>query len=102
MATADDVDLLKKLGSSAYENYNDIALGVMIDNLTINGAAAQLWRETAASTTELVDVSESGSSRKLGSVHSNALAMAKYYQGLVDAAAEAASNATTINRIVRA
>lgn len=101
MATADDVDLLKRLGSSAHEAYNDIQLGVMIDNLTINGAAAQLWRETAAATTELVDVSESGSSRKMGDVHKNALAMAKYYQDQVDAAT-AQSSGATIKRIVRA
>ena len=102
MATADDVELVKRLGSAAHENYDDITLGVMIDNQTINGVVAQLWRETAAATTELVDVSESGSSRKLSSVHTNALAMARYYQGLVDSAVEAAGNTTRIKRIVRA
>ncbi len=101
MATAEDVDLLKRLGSDAHTNYDDIALGVMIDNLTINGAAAQLWRETATLTSHLVDVTESGSSRKMSSVHSNALAMAKYYQDLVDSAVKSSSGAT-IKRIVRA
>ena len=102
MATADDVELLKRLGSAAHENYNDVALGVMIDTLTMNGAAAQLWRETASSTTQLVDVSESGSSRKMSDVHKNAVAMADYYQSLADKAAETAGNVTRIKRIVRA
>jgi hypothetical protein len=102
MATAEEVDVLKRLGSSAHENYTEIELGALIDSLTLNGAAAQLWRETASATTQLVDVSESGSSRKMSDVHRNALSMAGYYQGLVDKATNDALNTTRIKRIVRA
>jgi hypothetical protein len=42
-------------------------------------AAAAAWRRKAAKYAELTDVAESGSSRKLGDLHKNALAMFVHY-----------------------
>jgi hypothetical protein len=43
-------------------------------------SAADIWIVKAGSFSSAVDVSESGSSRKLSSLMTNALAMAKYYR----------------------
>lgn len=61
----------------------DEQLGVIIDSeQTIQGAAAQVWQSVAGEYADLVNISEAGSSRSLGSLHQNALNMAKYYRGL--------------------
>lgn len=60
---------------------SDEELGEMIDaEGTIEGAAAAVWESKAASSAQLVNVSESGSSRSLSDVHKNALTMAKYWR----------------------
>jgi len=48
--------------------------------LDFNLAAADVWSQKAAAAAELVDVSESGSSRKLSDVAKNALAMEKAFR----------------------
>lgn len=56
-------------------NYNDDG------TYDINTAAATVWEGKAASFANLVDVSESGSSRKMSGLYSNAVAMASYFRG---------------------
>jgi Cdc6-like AAA superfamily ATPase len=46
-----------------------------------NAAAATAWRRKATSYSKLVDVSESGSSRKMSDLFNNALELAKFYEG---------------------
>lgn len=45
----------------------------------MQGLAADIWREKAASYAGLVSVSESGSSRQMSDLHKNAIAMAKAF-----------------------
>lgn len=61
----------------------------------LNTAAAQLWREKAAAAAELVNTSESGSSRALGDIYKNALEMAKHYEALATASLLADQAAST-------
>jgi len=57
--------------------YEDEVLAAAIDAAgSIKGAASDLWMALAAKYAKLVDVAESGSSRKLGDLHQNALRMA--------------------------
>lgn len=58
------------------EVYVDSLLGGMIDDLGMEPASAQIWREKAATAAGLVDVTESGSSRRLSQLRDGFLGMA--------------------------
>lgn len=58
----------------------DLAAAVTEDGVVnVNALVAAIWRIKAARFSELVDVSEAGSSRKFSDLHKNALAMAATY-----------------------
>jgi hypothetical protein len=61
------------------EPYTDEYLSNLLDTLGFELAAAQLWTEKAASYAGLVDVTESGSSRRMSQLASNALKMAEAF-----------------------
>jgi hypothetical protein len=61
----------------------------------LNRAASDVWLGKAAQYAELVDVSESGSSRKLSDLHKNALTMAARYGSDDEAAATGARRSRT-------
>lgn len=64
-------------------DWTDLKLGALVDAWpTLNAAAAAGWTTKAARYTELVNVSESGSTRSLGDLFQRALQMAKYYRDL--------------------
>lgn len=85
MATAEQVNQLRRLGNYFdTDPYDDTQLSALIDQTSTNRVAARLWMETAASLASLVNVSESGSSRDLGTAHKNALSMASYFRGLAE------------------
>jgi len=91
MATVDELQGLRDLGPEVDED--DGALGALIDQLGFNGALARLWAKRASETAHLVDVTESGSSRKMSLIHTQATNLASRYQAL--AAAEAPAGVTT-------
>lgn len=98
-------ELRLAIGESADEEpYTDRFLNDLIDGKgSVSAAAASIWGHKAAAAAGLVDVTESGSSRKLGDLYKNALAMEKTY---ADKAAEEAGTPTvrrtTTRPIVRA
>lgn len=72
------------------EPWTDVRLAEIIvatrdtdESVNLNRAAAMVWQQKASASATLVDVSESGSSRKLSDLHKNALAMQKHFSGLV-------------------
>lgn len=77
VATEDEIAQLRRLTGLAVDDatYTDEVLGTYIDNLGLLPAAAVIWRERAASVAGLVDVTESGSSRKLSQLYSQFLKM---------------------------
>lgn len=82
MATPEQVAALRLLIDEPDETtYTDVALSNKIDarqgNLDL--AAYDVWTEKASAAADLVDVSEGGSSRKMGDLHEQAMAMAKFY-----------------------
>lgn len=94
MASEDQIrDVRERVAEPDDSNgWSDERLGRVIDDsTTLNAAAARVWSEKAAVFAELVDVSESGSSRKLSDLRKNALEMSTHYGSLDGAAAEAAS-----------
>jgi hypothetical protein len=61
--------------------WDDAAVVAYIDRATgTYDAAASIWGAKAADYAALVNVSESGSSRQLGSLQDNALKMAAFYR----------------------
>lgn len=78
MATQEEIDTLRALVPDT--TLNDTALGLIIDaSECMNQAAGKLWGQVAGGYTGLVNISEAGSSRSMGSLHQNALNMSKYY-----------------------
>lgn len=70
---------------SATSTFSDEMLrAALVDHGSIPAAAQALWTVKAAKFSGLVDVSESGSSRKMSDLHKNALAMSKHYGSMLD------------------
>lgn len=67
MASVDQIAQMRRVTALEEDDeiYTDSLIGGMIDDLGFSAAAAQIWREKAASVAALVDTTESGSSRSL-------------------------------------
>lgn len=78
MATDTQIAQLRRMTALSEDDsvYTDSLLGGMIDDLGIDPAAKQIWREKAATASGLVDVTESGSSRSLSQLRKGYLEMA--------------------------
>lgn len=95
------LQLRNLLGNPSMEDYPDTLLSNMIDSVDgdLNRAAAQGWGYIAAGYTTLVNVTESGSTRNLGDLYKNAMAMRTYYDSL--GVEGVTRGRTRIGRIVR-
>lgn len=85
MAAAIDIAELRDMLNEPDDTngWTDAKLSALVDAWpTLNGAAASGWSTKAARFSELVNVSESGSSRSFGDLFARALQMAKYYRDL--------------------
>lgn len=78
MATTDEIAMLRRMTALDADDavYTDSLLGGMIDDLGIEAAVKQVWREKAAAVSGLVDITESGSSRALSGLRKGYLEMA--------------------------
>lgn len=82
MATQEEIDELRRkadLKSTDNVYGDDVVLGYLVDATSIDLVAANIWEQKAASLSNLVNTSESGSSRSMGDLYKNALQMAKFY-----------------------
>lgn len=82
MATSDQItELRAKAGIVNDDTYgDDVALSALIDaSASVDAAAGDLWRRKAATYADLVDTSESGSSRSLSQLHRNAIEMSRFF-----------------------
>lgn len=103
MASEDEVLALRQMIAEEGDDstWTDEALSAIIDaEETLNGAAAKVWSVKAGRMASLVDVTESGSSRKLSDLRKGAQELAAYYSGL-DVAEEVAVDGPVITRIRR-
>lgn len=75
---------LKSLAGAAATGLadDDIWLLYVENGSNMNKTAAVLWTKYAASSANLIDVSEGSSSRKLSSIHAQALKMAQHFESL--------------------
>lgn len=79
MATSEAVAALRLLiAEPTQDTYDDETLSARLDSATNEYVLAyDIWTEKAAAAAGLVDMSEGGSTRKLGDLHEQALAMAE-------------------------
>lgn len=79
------IGLLRQMIGSTDMTDAQLAM-ILVENMgedgtfNLNYSAASVWTFKASSYAELVNVSESGSSRNLGDLHKNALLMAARYR----------------------
>lgn len=85
MATPETIaELRSMIGEPDPDSYTDDVLSARIDaSRDLNELAAEIWREKAAAVAGLVDVTEGNSTRSLGNLYKQALAMAAQYQSRV-------------------
>jgi hypothetical protein len=103
MATEGQILTLRQMVNEDDEcgGWDDEKLAAAIDGTdTLNAAAAQVWYLKAGQYASLVDVSESGSSRKLSDLRKNATEMGELYAG-IDAGAIDTTTGPVIQRIRR-
>lgn len=102
MATPDQIAQFRLLIAEPDDTkYSDETLSALIDSSTsVNAAASSIWTQKAAASATLVNVAESGSSRSLGDLYRNALAMAAQFDKAAGADAATAPG-IRIRRISR-
>lgn len=82
MADPDEVAAVQQMLNpvAGSEGWNEAKIGELLDaGETPEQIALAYWESRMARTSNLVDVQESGSSRRLSDIHKSAAAMAKYY-----------------------
>lgn len=102
-APQDQIDALRRLIDDPDKTeFSDVDLGLILDGLSgdVNKAASESWSIKASRYSRLVDITESGSSRKLGDLYKNALAMKAIYDGKAEEGISTRGR-TRIGRIVR-
>ena len=83
MATPEDIAIVKSqiLEESDSYGFDDAAISAMLDaGLSTTKTILAVWSGISAKTSSMVDVSESGSSRSLSQIHTNAQAMADWWK----------------------
>lgn len=89
MATQEEVELVKRNTDNG-GGWTDEQIASALDmGNSVRAVTHQIWTSVAASSAGLVDVQESGSSRKLSDLHKNALAMAKHWDPATEVAVTA-------------
>lgn len=62
------------------EGWDDVKISAMLDGgMSVTRIVANWWRYRATQTANFVDVSESGSSRSLSTIHKNAVELRDYW-----------------------
>jgi len=81
MATQEQIDQARALVPET--TLTDEQISAIIDaSECIDQAVGNMWGQLAGRYSSLVNISEAGSSRSMGDLHKNALAMSKYYLDL--------------------
>jgi hypothetical protein len=108
MAAIDFLTRLRQfINESDETNFTDEELLAILEgwtvdgNTNVNSAASEVWMMKAAKYAALVDITESGSSRKLSGLQANALKMSKWFKDLSDEQIIAASASSRTREIVR-
>lgn len=103
MTTEEQIIRLRRMtaepeGQSSYSNDD---LSEIIDNEAgdLDAAASFIWTEKASAYSEMVDISEAGSSRRNSQLMTNAMDMASFYKGRATPPLPGIDSATTVPSI---
>jgi hypothetical protein len=102
--TEEEITLLREwIQEPISEEWNDDRLDTMfvIMGEDLEATAASIWRGKASAAASLVDVSENGSSRKLGDIQGKYLKIAEDFEKLILERTEARTSRPYTNAIVR-
>lgn len=105
MATSEETLALRLLIAESTEaTYTDEALAARIDAAgSLDLVAYEIWTEKAAKASSLVDISEGGSSRKMGDLQEQALRMAATFAARVNTGTTPPGGGRTqVSRLTRA
>lgn len=72
-----------KIGETLWDQ--DRVTALLDQGNSVNQLMARFWNAKAAESATMIDVSESGSSRSLSTIHENAVRMARYWDDRVKA-----------------
>jgi len=97
---ASQTELVKLKRIAPVGEYTDAELSTLIDVKGMNGAAADLWAAEASATASLVDITESGSSRKNSQAHATAKEMLELYSNLYATEQVATTASTARSRVM--
>lgn len=84
MADQEAIDAIRSMlgPNSVAEGWTDEEIGAMLDaGESPNTIARKYWESRMSVSSDLADVAESGSSRRLSQIFTNKQAMAAYYRG---------------------
>lgn len=87
MATSDQITQFRRMIGELtdVEPWTDAYISALIDaSASLNVAASKAWLEKAGLYASMVDVTESGSGRRLSQLRTGALEMAAYYKKLAE------------------
>lgn len=104
MATLEQITLLRSMINQPTNEqpWTDDVLSVVIDSATsLDAAAATVWEGKAASVAHLVDISEGGSSRKMGDLYEQFIKMATLFSNKANPGGVAAARAPMTREITR-
>lgn len=104
MATAEAIaELRRKISEPDQTTYIDADLSSRIDDAggDINAVASDIWEDKASQYSEMVDISEAGSSRKNSQLMKNALEQAAHYASKTASAAADTADRPRTRAIVR-
>lgn len=103
----EDIALVRSMTNTTPAEYSDEVIaayiaGTMADDgsFDLDQAASDVWAAKASKYAGLVDITESGSTRKLSSLYKQAMEMAKYYADKSDGV-DAGGNGSTTMRPAR-
>jgi hypothetical protein len=101
VATDIEIAQLRRMTALSSDDvvYTDSLIGGMIDDLGIDPASKQIWREKAAAASGLVDITESGSSRALSQLRKGYLEMADAVDPVTDDSSARRSYTVEIERV---
>ena len=100
MASQAEINRLRSLVEPT--DLTDPELAAIFDaSKNMNEAASAVWQTKAALYSTIVDVAESGSSRKMGDMFTHALKLAEYHGGAGAETDHDAGGRTRIRKIVR-
>lgn len=110
MAEAAQIEMVKDLLPDSWEEdgWSEEKIGLYLDaEQSVNKVMALFWEGKSSKLYQLIDVSESGSSRSLSKIYDNARTLAEHYRNRAKEEREEAkadvddSRVTTFGRITR-